>query len=368
MKKVTNNTAIAVAERDTDPEKYLEALLSQPTGSLQLLEETRPFALPELVERAWDGTQESTRETVEKFLAFQFCQLTPFGVTFSPLSPKECERERASVKKTVKKEYDRSLKDQQQMVLEEYHRFFNIRETLYTLNAAGNLSPAFLVPTSCISDLIVTAPVAFPLSKKGGFTDFVCNLNPTPQFANFFQMFNPTSSPQTTMGGSEFIPRSLARVLPSAQKGFDQLAVFTPYHNEVWKRWPLPQKGIAANTVAPPVTTIDPFLFGFLSGSPFMIFLGRWARTSITPCADEMIAETMEFLQKWGNELISRIATSATPSWYDPLNPHPETNHWRWTRQRLEHDLRVTIENITGTFKAGKLLPYLRGAIPVSAT
>ncbi len=363
----TDETAIAVAGENTKLDEYLESLLKQPGDSLQLLEESRPFAFPGFVERARDDTQVNIHQEVERFLRFQFAQLEPFGIAFSPLSPKEQRKEAAVVRKIVKSKYDSSLRDQRRVVLEEYERFSNIRETLYTLNTTGDLSPAFPVPISCISDLAVTAPVAFPLNREKRFTNFVCDLNPTFPFANFFQIFNPPSGfrRKTTMKGNEFIPPSLAQILPAAKKGFDQVAIFTPYLNEVWERWPLPKKGMAANAVAPPVTEVDPFLFGFISGSPFMIFLGRWARTSIVPHTDEMIAETIGFLQEHRSELINRIITSATP-WYDPTNPHPEVNHWRRTRQLLTHDLRVTITNMVNASMSGKLLPYLRGVLPPS--
>ena len=242
-----------------------------------------------------------------------------------------------------------------------------------------------VVPSRFLPELLVSAPVWFIETKKREESEgdserdtirFFCDLCETDQFAYLCQMYNCKVRLFTEFSGRDIMPLPLVNLVREVRNLFDYLVIATPYHNIAAKEW-------EEMPWTPATRKVDPFLFGFLREVPeWMFFLGRWSGTGLFPRIGEMIADTIEHLEK-GKALLSTLSDRLV--WYKTgyrvdlenvvVGPHlrpvesyqmPKTSIPRSRREeekwrRQNHSLVKFADNVRREFEIGSLFSWLRG-------
>jgi hypothetical protein len=166
-----------------------------------------------------------------------------------------------------------------------------------------------------LPELLVASPVWFIENKKGGDFDdvrfergvirYFCDLGVTDQFAYLFQIYNTRVRPFVEFSGRDIMPLYIVDYIKRTRQLFDYLVIATPYHDIsseewgtfVWQR------------------NVDPFLLGFVKQVPELMFcLGRWSGRALFPRMGDMIADTIDHLDKAKHLLAN--ASAGGERWY----------------------------------------------------
>lgn len=125
--------------------------------------------------------------------------------------------------------------------------------------------------------------------KPDEFTKHICKLIGTQNFANFFQMYNRRTRSFNDFKGPDIMPPHIVKALPKLKETFDYLVIATPYHDQASQEWANPAW----------ISSIDPYLIGFKKEMPgYAVLIDRWSGTGLLPLMVDMIADTMDHLQK----------------------------------------------------------------------
>lgn len=234
-------------------------------------------------------------------------------------------------------------------------------ETVRFLRDAELLQPCSVIPIAHVADLLVAAPVWF-IEAKDSLPDtwnqsdpqpdvavqYFASLLGTQEFANLYQIFNRRTRRLAQYQG-DVIPPHILRAIMKAKQHFDYVVIFTPYHDIAGREWQDPAWQ----------ALIDPFLFGFKKGVPYMFFIGRWSDTGVFPLMGEMVADTMAFLRA-NKEKLHGFKDFAY--WHNLPGMHVtgQQHNYLGGSERLVNLVDSMLEH----FEAGTLFDYLRGELP----
>lgn len=247
------------------------------------------------------------------------------------------------------------------------------QQTIEFMLEHGIMQPNALVPNDKLVELFTAVPVWYwalgdemkevtadlwkrddPMVSKN--VQFICSLYPdNPRFAHFFQMFNRRLRGMNNYLG-EIIPAKLMRVIAEAKKTFDYVVICTPYHDVAGRDWQ-DLKWLRA---------IDPYVIGFKKGLPCFFVLGRFSDQGIFPHLNELVADTICFLQANRDKLAGFNITDQ-PYWLDICGSSEEYNTgngcYRGERhkdQRLGDFLMNFTDQLITAFQQGVLFDWLR--------
>jgi hypothetical protein len=138
------------------------------------------------------------------------------------------------------------------------------------------------------------------------FTQHICNVVGKVNFADFFQLYNRRNRSFSDFKGPDIMPAHIVKVLPELKKQFDYLVIATPYHDQASQEWANPAW----------IGSLDPYLIGFNKDTPnYAILIDRWSGSGLLPLMADMIADTMDHIQKHLN-LLSNFKSNTY--WYRP--------------------------------------------------
>lgn len=220
------------------------------------------------------------------------------------------------------------------------------------------LRPGTILPIKNVVDLAVAAPVWFVEAHEqlpgtwnshdpepDAAVQYFCGLVPTQEWADFYQMFNRRTRCLSQYRGDS-MPRHILKTIALARQHFDFVVIATPYHDIAGKEWgdPAWQR------------LIDPYLFGFKKGLPYMFFLGRWSDTGLFPLIADLVADTMKFLRENHGRL---SGFGAYPYWHfnDKNSPVYTDNSYRNAGVGLQR----FAQQLLTAFDQGILFDFLRG-------
>jgi hypothetical protein len=147
-----------------------------------------------------------------------------------------------------------------------------------------------LLPKKYLMDMLVAAPITFTED------DQKLTKSDLPEEAYYFySFFNPNQRFFSNYQGDEIPDHVLSLIKYYQQRnnnhnlGNSKLLILTPYFNLYKEEW------LSGNLWRP---LLDPFLISCLSGlKQSFLFLARWSDSGIFPLFNEMVADTMSFLE-----------------------------------------------------------------------
>ncbi|MFH1632315.1 MAG: hypothetical protein ABIA47_04875 [bacterium] len=144
--------------------------------------------------------------------------------------------------------------------------------TIRFLRDEGLMQPCSVIPMTHIADLLMAAPVWFIEAKQNlpdtwNYADprpdaavqYFAGLLGTQEWADAYQMFNRRTRRLNQYQG-DIIPPRILRAIAKARQHFDFVVIATPYVDIAGREWEDPAWQ----------ALIDPFLFGFKEGVPYM--------------------------------------------------------------------------------------------------
>ena len=172
------------------------------------------------------------------------------------------------------------------------------------------------------------------------------------------------------------MPLYIVELIRSVRHLFDYLVIATPYHDIASREW--------AEVHWHWVRNVDPFLLGFVKQVPELVFcLGRWSGRALFPRIGDMIADTIDHLEK-GKPLLANL-NEGGGRWYKtetrvdfentfvgprlrPVEsysvpneglPRSKLDRERWRKEN--HSLVRFANTVRGKFEEGNLFSWLRG-------
>jgi hypothetical protein len=285
----------------------------------------------------------------ESFLRSTFASFSTMNVAYSIKGDVDIEKENEMIKK-IAEEYDQAgLYSQKDSILDEYQYFSGVREVFTMMEREQILHMDAVIPIRHLPDLLVTAPVWYIDTKddRGGayeIVNYFSNEVDTNQFSILFQLYNLNQRPIRNFDSRrDIMPVPIMKILKKARRIFDFTVIATPYHDLASEEW---------KTVW--IRNIDPFLFGFVKGLPFMFLLGRWSGTGLFPLMCEMVADTIDHLRQ-NCQLLKGIAPSR--------NNEIEMVNYKnaeWVNVSGTH-LYELAQKVIGAFDEGNLFSFMRG-------
>ena len=235
------------------------------------------------------------------------------------------------------------------------------------------MKPNSLIPVDKLPDFLCATPVWFwalgedrgdekkAAARSFGEDDpdvpagvkYICDLFPgNARFAHAFQMWNRRLRPLSVYQG-EIIPPLLMKVIGEAREIFDYVVIITPYHDVAGCDWQDLEW----------IRAIDPYVIGFKKGLPVLFVLGRFSDQGVYPHLNELVADTMQFLNANRDKLAGFNGTTS-PYWLVPNTRGGYTTSF----QRSSHDglnlgdfLMRHVDRMQQAYQAGKLFDWLRG-------
>jgi len=238
---------------------------------------------------------------------------------------------------------------------ELYSGFASARELFADMDRRNELLLDRVIPVRYLPELLVAAPVWYVHSKdqpvrrpsvwKNPKVTHFCDLMPTQNFANLFQLYNRQPMSFEEFDGSrDLMPPAVADLIADMKSRFDFMVIATPYHDLATKEWRNPSWQ----------RNIDPFLFGFLKSMPdVMFFLARWSGAPFFPMITDMMADTISHIRS-SHHLIQRWDTGwREVPWYVHNSPMKAVSG----RALIKHT-----EDLLQNYQRGELFDWLRTA------
>lgn len=151
-------------------------------------------------------------------------------------------------------------------------------------------------------------------------------------------MYNRRNRSFSDFKGPDIMPAHIVKALPELKKQFDYLVIATPYHDQASQEWANPAW----------IGSLDPYLIGFKTSIPtHAILIDRWSGSGLLPLMVDMIADTMDHIEKHLN-LLSNFRNNT--SWYRP----------RARGGRLGDGLPDFGKKLLDKFESGDLFNFLR--------
>lgn len=290
-----------------DPEKVEKALKNEPLSEVVELHS-------HIME---DGKAEDidVSSLAEGELKKKHSPLIPIGVSFSIDEDFDPEEDQAKINETTGAYEQNDMNDLAVTLRAEYEEMKRLRTALAEIKKMGALQPETIIPIKYLADLTVIAPVLFTYSKYSledntriddphfdHAVEFFCDCIGAKNYAWFYQMYNRRTRPLSNFNGRDVPTIEIMRIIEKAKQIFDYVSIFTPYHDIASKEW----------RDFKWLRNIDPFLFGFVKGLPYMFFLGRWSGTFF-PMIPDMIADTIDHI-RINRDLLANFAYNTY--WY----------------------------------------------------
>ena len=251
------------------------------------------------------------------------------------------------------------MHQQLEEILSEVERFKKMKATLRMFYDEGLIRPETIIPVKYLPDLFVAVPVWYFWIKPEKAAEaekiwkkndpepqseirYFCNLFPNQAWAHTYQMFNRRMRSLTKYQGDK-IPPFVSRKLCKAMELFDFIVIATPYHEKAGQDWQDLEW----------LHLIDPYVLGFKVGIPFFFVLARFSDTGTFPLYNEMIADTIGFLQA-NMEKLRGFNQVNNPYWY-----HPDQS--ATSVQQLGTILIKHTHELIDHFEKGDLFDWLRG-------
>ncbi|MFZ2153687.1 MAG: hypothetical protein WAV16_00455 [Candidatus Moraniibacteriota bacterium] len=357
MTEVKNNALVSVppranyhiAAKEVSPEAVSKVLENEPMQGV-------PRDTGELPE-------EAKIQLLAVMLSTFFPTLTQFSANFNILdmSNEELDREVADNETNLEA---LGMTQQIEEIRKEVENFKGMKATLKLILDDGLVRPDTIIPIKYLPDLFMAVPVWYFWVKPealDGVTSvwaskdphpqaeikYFCDLFPNQNWSHTYQMFNRRMRSLKMYKGDK-VPPFVSRRLCKAVEAFDYIVIATPYHEEAGKDW----QDIAW------LQLIDPYVLGFKKGIPYFFILARFSDTGTFPLYFEMVADTIEFLEKNKGKL-NGFDQVDDPYWHRSDKPTGYLGHQRNLGKLL---IRHTDELI-GAFEKGDLFDWLRGEV-----
>src|SRR3989344_2028 len=257
--------------------------------------ENEPFI--EMMGLARECAEEKIKERdivtiAENFLKNTFASFSTMNVSYSIKGNVKTDDEKKSIQ-AIAEEYEKAgLYAQKTSILQEYEYFSGVRDVFTLMEKEELLHMDAVIPIRHLPDLLVMAPVWYVdkknLISSSLFIQYFCDEVGTKEFANLFQLYNRNCRLTENFDSRrDIIPVPIMKILEKAREIFDFTVIATPYHDLASEEWKTTW-----------TRNIDPFLFGFVRGLPYMFLLGRWSGTGLFPLMCEMVADTIEHLRQ----------------------------------------------------------------------
>jgi hypothetical protein len=342
--------------------------------------------------RAFDGEGEDREEVsesywqaVENFLRRTFHSLTFIPeISFDVRSVSE-KSERKAFNAALARYRAAKMAGQAALLKELYDGLCALRIVLRDVSQNSLLET--VIPVRFLPELFLASPVWF-INYKGRWDvedreferatiRYFCDLGVTDQFAYLFQLYNIRVRHFDEFSGRDIMPLYIIDLIREVRRLFDYLVIATPYHDMAsaeWGEW----------KEAPWVRNVDPFLLGFVRQVPELVFcLGRWSGRALFPRIGDMIADTIDHLDK-GKALLANTSEGGG-RWYKtetrvdfentfvgprlrPVEsysvpneglPRSKLDRERWRKEN--HSLVRFANTVRGKFEEGNLFTWLRG-------
>lgn len=328
--------------KEVDPEKVQKAAENEPF--IEMMGLAREYMKREKQER-------DIVQIAENFLKNTFTSLSTMDVSYSIKGDVETDKEKKSIE-TIAEEYKKAgLYAQKTSILDEYRYFSGIRDVFIMMEKEGLLHMDAVIPIYHLPDLLVTAPVWY-VDCKGQSPGFdysdkiiiqFCNEVGTAEFATLFQIYNRNQRITGRFDSRrDIVPVPIMKILEKARQIFDFTVIATPYHDLASDEWKTTW-----------TRNIDPFLFGFVKGLPYMFLLGRWSGTGLFPLMCEMVADTIEHLRQ-NHKALENIAPGNNNTVYFYAS---ERGYVGIKGEQLSE----FAQNVVKAFDEGRLFAFLRG-------
>ena len=353
LMKISERSIYHLGAKKIDPEQ------------VRLAAENEPFAqMLGIHKRAGELTGQEIVSFAENSLKGTFACLASAGVNYSIGADVNKDAEKALIDEAVRAYQANGMDGQIQSIREEYAKFSGIRDAFILMRANGLLSAESIVPIRYLPDLLVTAPVWFVSARERleDLTDqhdprpdhavkFFCDVVGTKEFAWLYQIYNRRTRPLKTFSGRDIVSLPIMKIIESARNKFDYLVIATPYHDITSREWVDPQW----------LRSLDPFLFGFMKGLPFMFLLGRWSGTGLFPLLCDMIADTIDHL-RLNHKKLKNFRSNAY--WYKGLDSYQEDDGILLGGSNNHGGNNVLVPfalEVIKAFEEGRLFEFLRG-------
>jgi hypothetical protein len=243
-----------------------------------------------------------------------------------------------------------------------------------------------VIPVRFLPEILTAAPVWYIEHKgqekqeKGQLRDtsirYFCDLCETDAFANLFQIYNRRYRFFPEFSGRDIMPLYIVELIREVRNLFDYLVIATPYHDIASEEWSKDKFHWVRN--------VDPFLLGFVKQVPELVFfLGRWSGRALFPRIGDMIADTIDHLEKSKALLANESGLSG--EWYRadsridlqnmvigprlrPIEnyrvpkecvPRSKLERERWRQEN--HSLVKFANEVCRQFERGSLFSWLKG-------
>lgn len=265
---------------------------------------------------------EETKKYLEAFLTWLFPSLVDYSADFNVGQPDDTALDQ-TLRETIERHRSLGLTEQVAVLEAEVTRFGKVRSALNLLWADGVARPGSIIPIENLPDLFMAVPVWYhymgndqdgEAEAEKGLVDsdphnhprtiYFCDLIPTDRWADLFQMFNRRPRSIRHYKG-DIIPPHVARRLQSAAGVFDYLVIATPYLEEAGKDW----------QDFDWIRSIDPYVLGFIEGSPVFFVVARFSNSGTFPLYNELLADTIEFLRA-NHAKLAGFNVADRPYWY----------------------------------------------------
>jgi hypothetical protein len=369
-----------------------------PADALLQVERNRPFEdYPRAVyswKRVFEGEGEDCEDISESYwqAVENFLRRTFHSLTFIPEISFDVRRiaektERKAFNAAIARYRAAQMSGQAALLKELYDGLCALRIVLKDAEQSNLLETVF--PVRYLPELLLASPVWF-INYKGrwdvedhefelGVIRYFCDLGVTDQFAYLFQIYNTRVRYFDEFSGRDIMPLYIVELIRQVRNLFDYLVIATPYHDIASREWGDMRW----------VRNVDPFLLGFVRQVPELVFfLGRWSGRALFPRVGDMIADTIDHLEK-SKALLANLNEGST-RWYKtetrvdfesvaigprlrpiesysvPKGTRPRTalDQERW--RKGNHSLVRFASAVAGKFEEGDLFSWLRGGAKLS--
>lgn len=352
---VENNGALSLA-REAHP-WHIRAK-QMPAETVQKVVENQPMPTIPRSTRSTTFTAEQSAEFLRAVLYSIYPSLRGFGTDFGAASFDDTELD-ARVKSASEDLQSLNMNSACDAMLAEVASFRGIRSVLKMAHEDGLIRPDMLIPMRYLPDLFMAVPVWFYYTQASRQSDinhalavedpmvaesthFFVNQFPNDRWADVFQMFNRRVRPLSLYQG-DIIPPQIIRRIKTAIEAFDYVVIATPYHDVAGKDW--------GNLEW--LRSIDPYVLGFKKGLPMFFVLGRFSDAGTFPLFNEMVADTVLFLETNKEKLIG-FSKAGNPYWSIP-STHATSAF------KLGDRLMARVDELLKAFADGNLFNWLRG-------
>ncbi len=306
---------------------------------------------------------EELRQRMRMFMAALYPTMFNFGTDFDVLEAND-EQLDAEVAQARADLVEFEMTDAVAKLDAEVKGFKDIRGVMKTMHDDGLVRPDTFIPMRNLPDMFMACPVWYGFvesEKREGVaatwensdprvsesTQWFVEQFPNDRWAHTFQMFNRRVRDIRSYSG-DIIPPQITRRMKQALTVFDYVVIATPYHDVAGMDWQDLEW----------IRQIDPYVLGFKKGLPVFFVLGRFSDSGTFPLFNEMVADTMDFLET-NKQKLKGFNAGNSPYWYCPDTHKSGPDCFRG--DQLGDHLITHVNKMQQAFEAGHLFSWLRG-------